>query len=118
MKTTFFAIISILFLLNCSTTTHIKSFNGTKTPEGKPAYYQTTTNLAVQFFFGIFPIHEKFGNSSFEQTLNDFTKDVVKNKKSKVHIIQRESSNYWYVGFPFTVILTPVTTELTGYVVE
>ena len=50
---------------------------------GKPKYYQTTTNIAVQFFFGIVPIHEKLGNSSFEQTLDDFTEDATKIKLRK-----------------------------------
>ncbi|HMV46104.1 MAG TPA: hypothetical protein PK079_20660 [Leptospiraceae bacterium] len=103
-------------LINCSTTTKVKQFNNTTTPMGKPKYYQTTTNIAVHFFFGLIPIHDKLGNSSFEQTLDDFTDDAVKNRAPKVHIIQRETTRYWYILLPFTIILTPVSTELTGFV--
>lgn len=83
---------------------------------GKPKYYQTTTNVALHFFFGIVPIHDKLGNSSFDQTLDDFTEDATRNKATKVHIIQRETTRYWYILLPFSIILTPVSTELTGFV--
>lgn len=115
----FFFLMAVFFIsvfVNCSTTEKIKKFNNTSTPMGKPKYYQTTTNVALQFFFGIVPIHEKLGNSSFEQTLDDFTEDATKNKASKVHIIQRETTRYWYILLPFSIILTPVSTELTGFV--
>lgn len=115
----FFLLIAVFLIsifVNCSTTEKNKKFNNTSTPMGKPKYYQTTTNVALHFFFGIVPIHNKLGNSSFDQTLNDFTEDAVKNKASKVHIIQRETTRYWYVLFPVTAIFTPVTTELTGFV--
>lgn len=110
-------IVALTFaFINCSTTTKAKQFNNTTTPMGKPKYYQTTTNIAIHFFFGLVPIHNKLGNSSFEQTLDDFTEDAVKNKAPKVHIIQRETTRYWYVLIPLTIILTPVSTELTGFV--
>lgn len=118
MKRLFFVMIILLLVgvINCSTTTYAKKFNNTSTPLGRPKYYQTTTNIAVHLFFGLVPIHEKLGNSSFDKTLEDFTEDAVKNRNSKVHIIQRETTRYWYVLFPFTVIFTPVSTELTGFV--
>jgi hypothetical protein len=76
----FLTILFISVVVNCTSTERIKKFNNTSTPMGKPKYYQTTTNIAVQFFFGIVPIHEKLGNSSFEQTLDDFTEDAVHTK--------------------------------------
>lgn len=103
---------------SCTSTKHITNFNETSTPVGKPKYYQTTSNMAVHFFFGIVPIHEVLGNSSFEKTLEDFTADAVKNENNKVHIIHRETVRYWYVLFPVTAIFTPVTTEITGFVQE
>ena len=112
----FLTIIFISVVVNCSTTERIKKFNNTSTPMGKPRYYQTTTNVALHFFFGVVPIHNKLGNSSFEQTLEDFTEDATRNKATKVHIIQRETTRYWYNLLPFSIILTPVSTELTGFV--
>jgi len=113
-----FLILSFAVLVNCTTTKHITNFNDTSTPVGKPKYYQTTSNMAVHFFFGIVPIHEVLGNSSFEKTLDDFTANAVKNQNTKVQIIHRETTRYWYVLFPITAIFTPVTTELTGFVQE
>lgn len=111
-------IFSFLVVTNCTSTKHITNFNETSTPVGKPKYYQTTSNMAVHFFFGIVPIHEVLGNSSFGKTLEDFTADAVKNENNKVHIIHRETVRYWYVLFPVTAIFTPVTTEITGFVQE
>ncbi|MCB1177751.1 MAG: hypothetical protein KDK36_09250 [Leptospiraceae bacterium] len=118
MKKILITILTILFIFNCSITKKAKKFNNTSTPTGKPVYYQTTKNIAVYFFFGLVPIHKKLGSSGFENTLDDFTKSAAKDKNTKVHIIHREDENYWYAGFPFTVIFTPISTELTGYVQE
>jgi hypothetical protein len=114
-----FLVLKILFIsviLNCSTTERIKKFNNTSTPVGKPKYYQTTTNVAIHFFFGVLPIHNKLGNSSFEQTLEDFTSDATRNNATKVHIIQRDTTRYWYILLPLSIVFTPVSTELTGFV--
>lgn len=113
----FLLILSILYLLNCSTTQHVKKFNNTSTLDGKPKYYQVTSNLAIHFFI-VVPIHDTLGNSSFEQALDDFTKDAVKNKAGKIHIIHKETTRFWYLLFPLTFILTPVSTEITGYVMD
>ena len=76
-------ILSFLVTTSCTSTKHITNFNETSTPVGKPKYYQTTSNMAVHFFFGIVPIHEVLGNSSFEKTLEDFTADAYRKRKEK-----------------------------------
>ena len=106
----------ITLVTNCSLTKEIKSFNNLSTPIGKPKYYQVTNNYAIHFFFGIFPITSTSGNAKFEKTLEDFTMEAAKKGNSKVYIIQKETTNLWFILPPLTFIFTPVNTEVIGFV--
>jgi hypothetical protein len=107
-----------LFLINCSTTEQTRLFNQTITNQGKPKYYQTTTNFGIHFFIGVSPISKSTGNASFESTLDSYTNEAKKAKCNKVNIFHKETTRLWYILPPLTIIFTPIITELIGTVEE
>ena len=111
-------LILLLLIINCSTTEQTKLFNQTVTSQGKPKYYQTTTNFGIHFFVGLSNISKTTGNASFESTLDSFTIEAKKNKCNKVNIFHKETTRLWYILPPLTLIFTPIITELIGTIEE
>lgn len=94
----------------CSSTKVAKDFNGLSTPDGQ-AMHLNTSNMAVHLMLGKKPV---WGNASLEKTVSDFTAAAKANGASKVRIVQSSARSWWFIFFPFTLLVTPVTSNVAG----
>lgn len=99
----------------CSSTTVAKDFNGLATTEGQPIAHLSTSNVAVHLLVGKKPV---WGNASLEQTVADFTAAAKAEHASKVHIVQSSQTKLWFLFFPFTLLVTPVFSNVAGEAVQ
>ncbi|MFZ5802350.1 MAG: hypothetical protein ACOY3K_04485 [Candidatus Omnitrophota bacterium] len=100
----------LVTLTGCSSTKYARDFN-LPTTEGKAIAHVSSSNLAVHLFMGKDPL---WGDASLEKTVSDFTQAAKMEGASKVRIVQSSSRAWWFVFFPFTLILTPVTSNVAG----
>lgn len=108
-------LVSALYLVGCSSTTVARNFNGLDTTEGKPVAHISTSNVALHLMMGKSPL---VGDASLEKTLGDFTAAAKQQNASKVHIVQSSKRAWWFLLFPFTLLVTPVTSNVAGEAVE
>ncbi len=98
-------------LSGCSTTKVAKDWNGVSSPDGKPLAHVSTSNMAIHLLLGKNPA---WGNASLEQTVSDFTAAAKAQGASKVRIVQSNSTSWWFIFFPFSLLVTPVTSNVAG----
>lgn len=116
MKNTFTLKVLSLFvavatLAGCSSTTVAKDWNGVGSPDGQVLGHLSTSNVALHLLVGKKPLS---GNASLEQTVSDFTAAAKQQGATKVRIVQSSRRNWWFLLFPFTLVLTPVTSNVAG----
>ena len=99
-----------LLLTGCATTKHAREFNGLTTPDGD-AYHLYTTKIALHFLVGLYPL---IGDASIEGTVADFTAAAKEDGASQVRIVQSDKFNWWFVFPPFSLLLTPVSSNVAG----
>ena len=100
-----------LALSGCSTTKTAKDWNGLSSPDGKPLGHVSTSNMAIHLLLGKNPV---WGNASLPQTVSDFTVAAKAQGGNKVRIVQSNSTSWWFVFFPFSLLVTPVTSNVAG----
>jgi len=105
------ALLLILALFSgCSSTTVAKDFNGLGTPAGN-AVHISTSNIALHAMLGQNPIA---GDASLQKTVSDFTAAAKAEGASKVRIVQSDVTKWWFILFPFSLLITPVTSNVAG----
>ncbi|HNV87025.1 MAG TPA: hypothetical protein PKL97_08720 [Candidatus Omnitrophota bacterium] len=110
MKFISVAVVGMMALTGCSSTTMCKDFNGLSTPDGDPVGHLSTSNVAIHLLMNK-PLK---GDASLEKTVSDFTAAAKAGGASKVRIVQSGRSNYWWLFFPFTILITPVISNVSG----
>ena len=98
-------------LSGCSTTKVAKDWNGVGSPDGTPLAHVSTSNVAMHLLMGQNPT---WGNASLDKTVSDFTAAAKAQGASKVHIVQSNSTSWWFIFFPFSLLVTPVTSNVAG----
>ena len=98
-------------LSGCSTTKVARDFNGVSTTDGAPVAHVSTSNMAIHLLLGKNPV---WGNASLPQTVSDFTVAAKAQGGNKVRIVQSNSTSWWFVFFPFSLLVTPVTSNVAG----
>ena len=101
----------VMLLAGCSSTKVAKDFNGLSSPDGQPIAHLSTSNVALHLMMGKKPLK---GNASLEQTVADFTAAAKAEGATKVRIVQSSSRAWWFVFFPFSLLVTPVTSNVAG----
>ncbi len=102
--------ISLTMLTGCSSTTVAKDWNGVGSPDGQVLGHLSTSNVAIH----ILGKKAVKGDASLEKTVSDFTEAAKGLNASKVRIVQSSQTKWWFVLFPFTVLVTPVTSNVAG----
>ncbi len=115
LKSMSVAVLIVTLLSACSSTTVAKDFNGLATTEGQPIGHLSTSNMAVHLLVGKKPV---WGNASLEQTVADFTAAAKSHNASKVHIVQSSQHKLWFLFFPFTLLVTPVFSNVAGEAIQ
>lgn len=116
MKNSFLKHASLVLALmmavtGCSSTKIAKDFNGLSSPDGQVLGHLSTSNVALHLLIGKKPLA---GDASLEKTVADFTAAAKAQNASKVRIVQSSSRAWWFLFFPFTLVFTPVTSNVAG----
>ena len=101
----------LILLSGCSSTTVARDLSGLSSPDGQVIGHLSTSNVAVHLLFGKKPV---WGNASLEQTVADFTAAAKAENAGKVRIVQSSMTKWWFVFFPFSLLVTPVTSNVAG----
>jgi hypothetical protein len=97
-------------LTGCSSTKQAK-YNGMSTAEGPALAHLSTSNLAIHLLVGKSPL---VGNASLAQTMDDFTAQAKELGATKVRVVQSNERAWWFVFFPFSLLFTPVSSNVAG----
>jgi hypothetical protein len=106
----FSLLLAVAMLAGCSSTTIAKDWNGVGSPDGQVLGHVSTSNVALHLLFN----KPLTGNATIPATVSDFTAAAKQAGATKVRIVQSSRTNYWWVFFPFTIVLTPVTSNVAG----
>lgn len=105
------ALCMMMAVTGCSSTKTATQWNGLTTTDGAPTAHVSTSNLALHLLVGKKPLA---GDASLEKTLSDFTAAAKATGATKVHVVQSSSRAWWFVFFPFSLLVTPVTSNVAG----
>lgn len=100
----------VLLFSGCSMSSQAQNFNGLTSPDGKPIAHISTSNIALHLL-GSKPL---IGDASLERTVSDFTAKAQNMGASKVRIVQSSKFSWWFILFPISLVLTPVTSNVAG----
>lgn len=108
------AFLALAFLAGCSSTKVASDFSGLSTPDGG-ATHISASNIALHLLVGKKPLA---GDASLEKTVADFTAAAKAHGASKVRIVQSSSRAWWFIFFPITLVITPVTSNVAGDAIQ
>ena len=87
-----------------------RNYSGLSAVSGRPIGYQITRAYGLSLLFGLIPVIR----ATVPYTLGKFTIEAKKKRAKKVRIVNAvESDKIWALP-PFTWIVTPVITEVSG----
>lgn len=108
----FAALLAVVVALSgCSSTKVAKDFNGLSSADGQPIAHLSTSNVALHLLIGKKALA---GDASLPATVSDFTAAAKAHNASKVRIVQSSSRAWWFIFFPFSLVITPVTSNVAG----
>jgi hypothetical protein len=110
LKLSLFLACTALLCAACSTTDTAKNFNGLSTPDGTPIAHMRTSNLAIHLL-ATTPL---VGNATLDQTVADFTRAAKTANAGNVRIVQSSVFKWWFILPPFSFVLTPVSSNVSG----
>ncbi len=104
--------LALLLVLGSSCVLHDTATSMSELPSqnGKPVVHVNTTSIALHLLF----TQPLVGNAQFDNTVKEMTTHLVASGAKNVRIVQSNSSSYWYLFFPFTLIITPVVTNVAA----
>ena len=111
MKKMSWLVVASMIVSGCSSTKVATDFNGLSTTDGKAVGHLSTSNVALHLLIGKKPL---MGDASLEKTVSDFTAAAKAQGAKEVRIVQSSSRAWWFLFFPFTLVFTPVTTNVAG----
>jgi hypothetical protein len=98
------------FFSGCTSVTKITDFKGLKTPDGEPIAYIHVSRVAVHLFDKV-PI---IGNGSIEKAFSRLALEANQVNAKEIRIVQSNRTSWWFSFPPFTLIFTPVTTNVAA----
>jgi hypothetical protein len=104
------SLVAAFALTGCTTSSTARKWNDRVGPDGKPVYVKSHTTVGLNV--GIFiPL---LGATTLPKQIDRLTKDIAAENGNVVRMIETSRENYWYGWPPFTWVLTPVITTVTG----
>ncbi len=104
----------VMALNGCASTARVTDFKGLSTPEGTPVAHVYVSKTGLHLF-GRIPL---IGRSSIEDTARRFFVTARTLNGENVRIVYSNKTVWWFVLPPFTFILSPVTTTVSGDVLS
>ena len=114
MKSGAWLLIAVLVFSGCGSTSQARNFNGLPTADGKAISHLSSSNIAIHIL-GTKPV---WGDATLEKTVADFTAEAKAAGASKVNIVQSTQMKWWFLFFPFTLVVTPVTSNVAGDAIQ
>ena len=114
-KQAFSILTLIVFVSGCSSTKYARDWNGVGSPDGEVLSHMSTSNVALHLLVGKKPL---IGDASLSKTVSDFTAAAKSEGASKVRIVQSSGRAWWFLFFPFTLVFTPVTSNVAGEAIK
>ncbi len=111
MKAMAMVLCAMMALTGCSSTKFAQDWNGVTSPDGTPTAHVSTSNMALHLLVGKQPLA---GDASLAKTVDDFTAAAKSTGATKVRIVQSNCRAWWFLLFPFTLVITPVTSNVAG----
>ena len=106
--TSFLTIAVVIMLANgCAMTNVTKDFGGTGVYDAKSAVQLHHTNIAIHLLFA----KPLVGDATLSTNVKELGAAAKANGASSMRTFKLDSASYWWVFFPFTVVLTPVVTQ-------
>lgn len=89
----------------------VDAYNGLNGPDGKQKMHINTSTLALHLLMA----EDKplWGDASLNNTVSQMTAELAASA-SDVQIVQSSTYSYWWAFFPFTVVLTPMTSNVAA----
>lgn len=115
LKKLFSVLTLLVFTVGCSSTKYAKEWNGVGSPDGEVLGHLSTSNVAIHLLVGKKPLA---GDASLSKTVSDFTAAAKAEGASKVRIVQSGGRAWWFLLFPFTLVFTPVTSNVAGEAIK
>ncbi len=109
------ALALIISLSGCGSTKYARDLNGMSSPDGQVISHLSTSNIALHLLVGKEPLA---GDASLAKTVADFTAAAQAEGATKVRIVQSNSTSWWFVFFPFSLLITPVTSNVAGEAIK
>ena len=106
-----FCVLATFLILDCSSSDSAYRFSNLRTVTGKPNAFQTTSNWGANLFI-VGPV--LINRASLDNVVKDFTTYAKTDGATKVEFVGYTCTNYWYVGGPFSIFITPINCELSG----
>ncbi|MCK5944243.1 MAG: hypothetical protein KAI24_19810 [Planctomycetes bacterium] len=88
-----------------STATH---WNGVLDADGRPVFLKTTTNVGVNLLV-VLPL---MGNTTIDAMVDETTREIASTGGTRVRTIQSTSTNHSMLYWPFSLVITPVITDV------
>jgi hypothetical protein len=110
MKIHSWILIGLIFFAGCASSSKVTDFQGLSTPDGNPVARIYVSRTAFHIL-GKIPL---FGNASVYRTTQDFLTHAKRLGASEVRMDHTAKTYYWFGLPPFTLVLTPVTTTVSG----
>jgi hypothetical protein len=100
----------VLISAGCAGQSKVTDYQGLTTPYGEPIAHLHVTRVALHLFgrWGM------FGDASVSKTTGDFLRYARSLGATKVHIDHTERTHFWFSLPPFTWIITPVSSSVSG----
>lgn len=104
------SLVATFALTGCTTSSTARNWNSRVGPDGKPVYIKSHTTVGLNVGI-IIPV---LGATTLPKQIDRLTKEIEAENGNVVRMIETSRENYWYGYPPFTWVLTPVITTVTG----
>jgi len=111
LQTFSLALALVIGFSGCSSTKYARDLNGLSSPDGQVISHLSTSNVALHFLVGKTPIA---GDATLAKTVENFTAAAKAEGATKVRIVQSDVTSWYLVFFPFSLLITPVTSNVAG----
>lgn len=104
------------FAVGCSSITVVdpSDFNGRTDAAGQEIAHANQTKWAINLLL----FSPLWGDATLETSVNDLTREAADRGYEGVRIVQSDTSMLWWAFFPFTLILTPVNSNVAADFVQ
>lgn len=106
------AALAVLFVVGtgCTWMDTATDFNGLTDHEGHKVTHMNHTRLALNLLI----FEPLLGNASMQANVAEITAEAKADGASGIRIVQSNEATWWWVFFPISLIITPITSNVAA----